>query len=296
MKDLMIVKIDAARRALIEAKSLPEVKDIRDKAASIERYLKQKDRSGEASLFAADLKIRAERKLGDLLKETVNHRGAKGVGITMIPTIPVGVSKLQSSRWQRIAELPEEIFERELAEAKADRGLTTQRILRVANRHVVNNHKRKHLEKHGRSSGASFEPGCGIICGDCLEELPKIRAEAGAARLIFADPPYNVGVDYGAGTKADRLPDDEYLRWCKAWMYECQNLLAPDGSLWVLINDEYAAEFVLLLKNLGLYRRAWVKWYENLRGELRQKLQPLLAASALLRERPHAFRLQCEGD
>ena len=32
--------------------------------------------------------------------------------------------------------------------------------------------------------------------GDCLDVMPGL--EAGSARLIFADPPYNLGVDYGA--------------------------------------------------------------------------------------------------
>jgi site-specific DNA-methyltransferase (adenine-specific) len=46
-------------------------------------------------------------------------------------------------------------------------------------------------------------------------------------------------------------------------MYECRRLLTPDGSFWVLIGDEYAAEFALMLKNLDLTIRSWVKWYET---------------------------------
>ncbi len=47
-----------------------------------------------------------------------------------------------------------------------------------------------------------------IRCGDCLAELRRIKT--GSAGLVFADPPYNQGVDYGRGAKADRLSDERY--------------------------------------------------------------------------------------
>lgn len=100
-----------------------------------------------------------------------------------------------------------------------------------------------------------------IITGDCCKEL--IKVDPGTVRCLIADPPYNIGVDYGNGKAADRLPDSRYLAWCEAWMRLCRDRLTPDGSLWVAINDEYAAEFGVMLKHLGLYRRNWIKWYET---------------------------------
>ncbi len=46
-------------------------------------------------------------------------------------------------------------------------------------------------------------------------------------------------------------------------MSECARLLTDDGSLWVMINDEYADHFGLLLRETGLIRRSWIKWYET---------------------------------
>ena len=85
----------------------------------------------------------------------------------------------------------------------------------------------------------------------------------GSVRLIFADPPYNIGIDYGRGSKADSLPEAVYLTWCQEWLNACLRLLTDDGSLWVMINDEYADHFGLLLRKTGLHRRAWIKWYET---------------------------------
>ena len=40
-------------------------------------------------------------------------------------------------------------------------------------------------------------------------------------------------------------------------------MLTDDGSLWVMISDEYADHFGFLLREAGLHRRSWIKWYET---------------------------------
>jgi DNA modification methylase len=85
----------------------------------------------------------------------------------------------------------------------------------------------------------------------------------GTVRLLFADPPYNIGKDYGDGAKADRLPDEDYLIWCREWIESCATLLTDDGSMWVLICDEYADHYGIMLREAGLHRRSWIKWYET---------------------------------
>lgn len=100
-----------------------------------------------------------------------------------------------------------------------------------------------------------------VIHGDSLDVLSGTKP--GTARLVFADPPYNIGVDYGDGADADSLPDAEYLAWTALWIEASVRLLTPDGSLWVLIGDEYADHMGVLLRRAGLHRRAWIKWYET---------------------------------
>jgi site-specific DNA-methyltransferase (adenine-specific) len=48
-------------------------------------------------------------------------------------------------------------------------------------------------------------------------------------------------------------------------------LLTGDGSLWVLINDEHAAHFAIMLQEAGLCRRSWIKWYETFGVNCRRK-------------------------
>ena len=59
------------------------------------------------------------------------------------------------------------------------------------------------------------------------------------------------------------MPDREYLTWCRRWMEECHRLLMPDGSLWVLIDHKYQAEYGVLLKSIGLTIRSNITWYET---------------------------------
>lgn len=98
-----------------------------------------------------------------------------------------------------------------------------------------------------------------IVLGDCLDELPKIRG----ARLIFADPPYNIGVDYGDGAAADSIAPAGYLGFCIDWIKEAVQSLSDDGSMWVMICDRWAEHFAQMLNEEGLHRRCWIKWYET---------------------------------
>jgi len=115
------------------------------------------------------------------------------------------------------------------------------------------------LQARPRHSG--HERAFRVIHGDCIAAMARLPA--GRTRLIVADPPYNIGIDYGDGSQADRLQGSDYLTWCRTWMAACARLLTPDGSLWVLISDEWADHFGLLLREVGLHRRSWIKWYET---------------------------------
>lgn len=110
-----LVKYDAARRALEEARSVDEVKDIRDKAASLAAYAKQ---AGDLKMWfwAAEIKLRAERKAGALLKEMQESGERASPGGDRASShdarlADLGVKYDQSSRWQQEAEVPEEYFE-----------------------------------------------------------------------------------------------------------------------------------------------------------------------------------------
>ena len=67
--------IDEARKALAEAKTIGETSEIRDQAAAMERYLKRREGAEEAGRYATEIRLRAERKIGELLDPTKEKRG-----------------------------------------------------------------------------------------------------------------------------------------------------------------------------------------------------------------------------
>ena len=86
--------------------------------------------------------------------------------------------------------------------------------------------------------------------------------ETGSVRLVFADPPYNQGVDYGPHHDDEMTPED-YLAWCESWLKAAVRLLTPDGSLWLLVSYEWAWQFVPIAMRAGLQLRQWITWYET---------------------------------
>jgi DNA modification methylase len=106
-------------------------------------------------------------------------------------------------------------------------------------------------------------PKFSILHMDVIDGLESVRDEHGPARLIFTDPPYNIGIDYGDGEKADLLSSQAYMKWVRQWFGLCWDCLTDDGSLWVMIGDEYAAEYCTELKATGFTVRSWIKWYET---------------------------------
>jgi site-specific DNA-methyltransferase (adenine-specific) len=74
--------------------------------------------------------------------------------------------------------------------------------------------------------------------GNCLELFPRIVT--GSMVLDFADPPFNIGYDYDIYD--DRREAEAYLDWTKSWEREVVRTLKPNGTFWLAIGDEYAAE------------------------------------------------------
>jgi site-specific DNA-methyltransferase (adenine-specific) len=94
--------------------------------------------------------------------------------------------------------------------------------------------------------------------GDCVENLSRLAG--GSIDLVFADPPFNIGYNYDVYD--DRKDDGKYLDWSRAWMKEVARVLKPDGTFWLAIGDEFAAELkVAATRELGLHMRSWVIWY-----------------------------------
>lgn len=117
--------ISAAKTALAKASTLQDVLEIRDKAEAIRVYVKAAAESLETQNAAAEIKLRAERKAGEMLAAMEKQAGRRGN--KMLPQLEAfGITKMQSSRWQKEAGVDEAKFESYVAECREEKKELTQ--------------------------------------------------------------------------------------------------------------------------------------------------------------------------
>lgn len=104
---------------------------------------------------------------------------------------------------------------------------------------------------------------------DCIAGMSS-RISPGTVDLAFADPPFNIGYKYDV--YEDRLAADKYLDWSMQWGASLVRTLKPNGTFWLAIGDDFAAELKLLFqRELGLFCRSWVIWYYTFGVNCKQK-------------------------
>jgi hypothetical protein len=122
-----LAKYDAMLHAIACAYEVDEVKDM------LEHYARQANNI-EAERQACEIRLRAERKAGQLLAQMDKAKGGRP---TETPRVDRGVSETlsdlgisydQSSQWQKLGAVPQDKFDRALDEAERP---TTNGILRA---------------------------------------------------------------------------------------------------------------------------------------------------------------------
>jgi hypothetical protein len=139
MTDALALR-DNAREQLAQIKTLESGINYLNKVKAIEVWAKAEKKDAELQNMIAEQKIRTQRILGQLLKESELDKGGRpsieNRSRTTTGLSDFGITKDQSSAFQKIAALPEEIFEREIATAKDESikrvELTTSRVLFAA--------------------------------------------------------------------------------------------------------------------------------------------------------------------
>ena len=97
-----------------------------------------------------------------------------------------------------------------------------------------------------------------FVCGDAIEVMKTVSNET--VDLLIADPPYNLGKDYG--TSLDRKDWLSYQEFTKEWLNEAVRILKPNGSIYVFMGVRFIAKlFLLLEEEYGLNFNGWITWH-----------------------------------
>ncbi len=92
-----------------------------------------------------------------------------------------------------------------------------------------------------------------IYCMDAIDGLSSLGDQI--TQIIIADPPYNIGKDFGNNKCKKQLND--YLEWCDIWITECIRVLKPNGTMFIYGFSEILAHIATRLK--CNYR--WLVWH-----------------------------------
>lgn len=134
-------RISEAMNALSAARTLDDVLQIRDQAEALRVYVKAASDSLEAANAAAEIKLRAERKAGEMLSEKVKRGGDRSNSHDGSLLSELGLNWNQSARWQRAASVCDDDFDAYLRDCqKHGREVTQAGLLKIANgAHVGHN-------------------------------------------------------------------------------------------------------------------------------------------------------------
>lgn len=97
-----------------------------------------------------------------------------------------------------------------------------------------------------------------VLNGDMLTKLKTIASSS--IDLVIADPPYNLGKDYGNNN--DSMDFEEYLSFSKAWLREVDRVLKPTGTIYVFMGVQFISYiYDILSRDLGYQFNTWICWH-----------------------------------
>lgn len=92
-----------------------------------------------------------------------------------------------------------------------------------------------------------------IVLADCVKGMKDLPSDS--VDVIIADPPYNIGKDFGNNQDKRELSD--YVKWSKTWINEATRVLKPTGTMFI-----YGFSEILpyLFVEIPLNKR-WLVWH-----------------------------------
>ena len=271
--------VEAARAVYSEVRreldrhALPEdVAAARERVAAMADVLKRALRDRTEGLYAQNLlaesRLRLERWLGQWLGSHVNHSGggdrrSDRRGTTTGRDLPAGISKNQSSTFQRLAAIPEVAFERYLTDTRDKQDeITTAGALRFAEQ-GPSARDRRETRVETPAGSPPFPTLNGRVESDD-HGLSTLTTSGTRFGTVYVDPPWayeneatrGAAVDHYPTLSVDAIaalpvgelaaPDAHLHLWTtNAFLFDCPRLLAAWGFT-------YKGVFVWVKPQVGL--------------------------------------------
>ena len=238
MTDMVVVQLDNARRALMEAKTIQETKKILDVSAAAEIYAKRQQLGEEAIRYATEIKLEALAQLGRMLKDTPRNTGSKGQlkgdvvsgtklepPTSNIPTYAeLGLDKRTAKLAQDIASLPDEEMD------KVKKGVVS--LTRV--QHDIRKNNLKPVQNSNQ-----LPANIKLLEGDIFEKIQEVPDKS--IDLLITDPPYMVMNDYEW--------DDKDLQFLHNWLTAIEPTLKDSFNGFIFCDARMQYEYETVIRN-----------------------------------------------
>jgi site-specific DNA-methyltransferase (adenine-specific) len=84
-----------------------------------------------------------------------------------------------------------------------------------------------------------------LICGDAAKEMQLLPDSS--IDLVIADPPYNLGKDYG--NNRDMRQWSDYEHFTRQWLTEAVRVLKPSGTIYIFMGVRFISKLFLFLED-----------------------------------------------
>lgn len=143
---LATLKVEKARAMLAECTNIDEAKNLRDAGSAMLIYTRHRDAGGQAADDAFKIVKLAERRIGEMSRELPKAQGKRGktklvdgpsTSTKKDALAEAGVSQKQASRWEKLAGLSSEEFEKQIQVGQARHRKTRDADGLAATSHVA---------------------------------------------------------------------------------------------------------------------------------------------------------------
>jgi N6-adenosine-specific RNA methylase IME4 len=189
-----LIRYDAACRALAEAKAVDEVKEVRDQAEAMRVYARQA-KNRDMEIDAAEIRMRAERRLGQMLAAQKEQEGFHKGGrpktrsdaeqVSPITLDEVGIDRKLSSRAQKMAAVSDDAFESIIAGWRETVRAENERVTVDLLRHGQEEQQREARRNLARTLSDTSAQMTGVRKYPCVYADPAVRLKAGIGNRSY---------------------------------------------------------------------------------------------------------------
>lgn len=226
--------LDQATRALAEVQDVSKALEIHDQAEAIRHFCTVRDRSDEAAIKAAEIKLRAARRVGELLPKTgTGHGGQADRGKARAAGLDLPTQR--AAEFRKLAAVDVDVFEAHVSsKIKKGKQPSQKQLLKEDKR-------RKAVEEEAAAPRVVLGAGVRVVLGNMESE--GLMLEPGSVDVIVTDPPY----------------PKEYLHLFDSLAEVAEHALKDGGSLFAMVGQSYLPQIMDRLS--GALRYHWTLAY-----------------------------------